>query len=91
MLTCFNSGFYNWEKVAEKLGLVRDQWRVNPSEKLNLLSAFAERKDSTIRKLIEASQEAGLPLLASELDKRFLRGVDTCEVGERFVGAGAFV
>ena len=42
-------------KVAEKLGLERDQWRVNPTDKLNLLSAFAERKDSTIRKLIEAS------------------------------------
>ena len=89
MLTCFNSGFYYWEKVAEKLGVETDRWRVNPTDKL--LSAFAERKDSTIRKLIGASQEAGLPLLASELDKRFLQGVDTCDIGERFVGAGAFV
>ena len=39
-----------------------------------LLSAFAERKDSTIRKLIEVLQETGLTLLASELEKRFLRG-----------------
>ena len=70
MLTSFNSGFYDWEKVAEKLGSETDRWRVNPTDKL--LSAFAERKDSTIR--IGASQEAGLPLLASELDKRFLQG-----------------
>ena len=55
MLTCFNSGFYNWKKFADALGLERDELRVNPTDKLNLLSAFAERKDSTIRKLIEAS------------------------------------
>ena len=65
-------GFNYGEKVAEKLGFETDRWRVNPTDKL--LSAFSERKDSTISKLIEASQEAGLPLLASELEKRFLQG-----------------
>ena len=65
-------GFNYGEKVAEKLGFETDLWRVNPTDKL--LSAFSERKDSTISKLIEASQEAGLPLLASELEKRFLQG-----------------
>ena len=65
-------GFNYGEKVAEKLGFETDRWRVNPTDQL--LSAFSERKDSTISKLIEASQEAGLPRLASELEKRFLQG-----------------
>ena len=88
---CFNLGFYYWEKVAEKLGIETDWRRVNPTVKL--VSAFAERKDCTISKLIEASQEAGLPLLASELDKRFLQGSSAgeCEIGERFVGAATLV
>ena len=62
-------------KVGEKLGL-KDrcrQWRGrgvrNPTE--NLLTAFAEKRESTIRKLIEASEEAGLTLFASELENRF--------------------
>ena len=62
-------------KVGEKLGL-KDrcrQWRGrgvrNPTE--NLLTAFAEKRESTIRKLIEASEEAGLTLFASEFENRF--------------------
>ena len=62
-------------KVGEKLGL-KDrcrQWRGrgvrNPTD--NLLTAFAEKRESTIRKLIEASEEAGLTLFASELENRF--------------------
>ena len=65
---CFNLEFYYWKKFAEKFGIKTDGRRVNPTVKL--VSAFAERKDNTISKLIEASQEAGLPLLTSELDKR---------------------
>ena len=49
------------------------QWRgrgvCNPTD--NLLTAFAEKRESTIRKLIEASEEAGLTLFASELENRF--------------------
>ena len=49
------------------------QWRRsgvrNPTD--NLLTAFAEKRESTIRKLIEASEEAGLTLFASELENRF--------------------
>lgn len=41
----------------------------NPTD--NLLTAFAEKRESTIRKLIEASDKSGLTLFASELENRF--------------------
>ena len=70
---CFNLGFHYWEKLKEKPGFKTD-WLLKVSPTVKLLSAFAERKDSTISKLIEVFQETGLTLLASELEKRFLRG-----------------
>ena len=49
------------------------QWRGrgvrNPTD--NLLTAFDEKRESTVRKLIEASEEAALTLFASELENRF--------------------
>lgn len=74
MAFVFHLGFSYWLKVGENLGLKNRcrQWLrrvVNPTD--NLLKAFAEKRESTIRKLIEASEKAGLTLFASELENRF--------------------
>ncbi|CAH3018846.1 unnamed protein product [Porites evermanni] len=69
-----SNGFCYWEKVAEKLGLQIHryrQWRRADNPTVKLLTALAEDEESTIRKLIKASQEAGLTLFAKELGKRF--------------------
>ena len=59
--------------VAEKLTLKdasRDWERAeNPAEKL--LSAYGEKDGSTIRNLIKALKEAGLTLLAGQLEEKF--------------------
>ena len=69
----FNLGYYHYQLVSEKLGFLQEsrQWSRfdNPAEKF--LTAFGEKENGTILKLVDASKQVGLTLFARKLEEKF--------------------
>ena len=69
-----NLGYYHCQLVAEKLGFLPEdirQWSRfdKPAEKF--LTAFGEKENCTILKLVDASKRVGLILFARKLEEKF--------------------
>ena len=68
-----NLGYYHYQLVSEKLGFLKEsrQWSRfdNPAEKF--LTAFGEKENGTILKLVDASKQVGLTLFARTLEEKF--------------------
>ena len=66
-------GYYHYQLVSEKLGFLQEsrQWSRfdNPAEKF--LTAFGEKENGTILKLVDASKQVGLTLFARKLEEKF--------------------
>lgn len=54
---------------------------IRPSEKL--LTAFSQRKESTIREFIKTRNKAGLTCLASKIEKKFCQTIHVKWKGRR--------
>ncbi|CAH3171700.1 unnamed protein product [Porites lobata] len=66
-------GYYHYQLVSENLGFLQEsrQWSRfdNPAEKF--LTAFGEKENGTILKLVDASKQVGLTLFARKLEEKF--------------------
>lgn len=67
-------GYGRWQRVAEKLGL-GDECRAFSSQQSPtqaFLTLYSEKRGSTVRTLVNASEEAGLTHFASQMRERFV-------------------